>query len=49
MLEKFKMNDAKPIGTLLAGHFKLGLKQCPSNKKEKDEMKVFLIHPPLEA
>ena len=33
------MKDAKPVGTTLAGHFKLGLKQCPSNEKEKGEMK----------
>ena len=33
------MKDAKPVGTPLTSHFKLGFKQYPSNEKEKHDMK----------
>jgi hypothetical protein len=33
------MNKAKPVGSPLAGHFKLSSKQCPSSKTEREEMK----------
>jgi len=39
VLDKFNMKDAKPIGTPLAAHFKLSTKLCPSNDKEKEEMR----------
>lgn len=39
VLEKFNMKNAKPVSTPLAGHFKLSVKQSPSNEKEKKDMK----------
>ncbi|KAI4352915.1 hypothetical protein L6164_007122 [Bauhinia variegata] len=30
VLERFNMGNAKPVGTPLAGHFKLSKKQCPT-------------------
>lgn len=41
ILKRFNMNNAKPVGTPFAGHFKLSSKQCPSSEKEKNEMKSF--------
>ena len=41
MLERFNMNNSKPISTLLAGHFKLSKRLCPSTKKEKGEMSII--------
>ena len=38
VLERFNMKDAKPVGTPLAGHFKLSIELCPSDDKEKEEM-----------
>jgi ATP-binding cassette subfamily B (MDR/TAP) protein 1 len=32
------MQSAKPVTSPLAGHHKLSLEQCPTNKKEKEEM-----------
>ncbi|KAH9320560.1 hypothetical protein KI387_015199, partial [Taxus chinensis] len=29
VLDRFNMLDAKPVGTPLAGHFKLSKEQCP--------------------
>ena len=40
VLERFNMGEAKPVCTPLAGHFKLGSHQCPTNDKEKEEMKT---------
>ena len=39
VLDRFKMKDAKPIGTPLVGQFKLGVDLCPSDDKEKEEMR----------
>ena len=36
--DRFNMKDAKPVGTPLAGHFKLSTELCPSDDKEKEEM-----------
>nr|AAV88069.1 hypothetical retrotransposon [Ipomoea batatas] len=38
VLERFHMNEAKPVSTPLDMHFKLCKKQCPSSEKEKEEM-----------
>ncbi|TXG60228.1 hypothetical protein EZV62_014801 [Acer yangbiense] len=38
VLEKFSMLDAKAISTLLASHFVLSAKQCPSTGAEMEEM-----------
>ena len=32
------MKDAKSVTSPLAGHHKLSSKECPSSKKEKEEM-----------
>ena len=32
------MNNAKPVSTLLANHFKLSTVQCPKTDSEKDDM-----------
>jgi len=39
VLDRFNMKDAKPVGTPLAAHFKLSTELCPSNDKEKEEMR----------
>ena len=39
VLNRFNMNDAKPVGTPLAAHFKLSIDLCPCNDKEKEEMR----------
>ena len=33
MLERFNMNNSKPVSTPLAGHFKLSKRLCPSTEK----------------
>ena len=38
VLEKFNMQDAKPVSTPLANHFKLSGSQCPKNEKEIEDM-----------
>ena len=38
VLERFNMKDAKSVTSPLAGHHKLSSKECPSSKKEKEEM-----------
>ena len=37
-LEKFNMQDANPVSTPLANHFKLSGSQCPKNEKEIEDM-----------
>ncbi|GKV52757.1 hypothetical protein SLEP1_g59325 [Rubroshorea leprosula] len=39
VLDKFNMSKAKPVGTPLAGHFKLSTEQCPTSKEEAEYMK----------
>ena len=39
VLERFNMKDAKSVISPLAGHHKLTSKQCPTSKKEKEEMR----------
>ena len=39
VLERFNMKDAKSVISPLAGHHKLNSKQCPTSKKEKEEMR----------
>lgn len=38
VLEKFNIQNAKPVSTPLAGHFSLSASQCPSTDDEIDEM-----------
>jgi len=38
MLERFNMDEAKPITTSLAGHFRLPSNQCPNSQEEEDKM-----------
>jgi len=38
VLQRFSMDKAKMISTPLASHFKLSLKDCPSNDEEKKDM-----------
>ena len=38
VLEKFNMQDAKPVSIPLANHFKLSGSQCPKNEKEIEDM-----------
>ncbi|KAH9306890.1 hypothetical protein KI387_011294, partial [Taxus chinensis] len=38
VLDRFNMQDAKPVGTPLAGHFKLSKEQCPMTKQERNQM-----------
>ena len=38
VLDRFRMHDAKPVGTPLAGHFKLSKEQCPQTQQEADYM-----------
>ncbi|KAI4299912.1 hypothetical protein L6164_033332 [Bauhinia variegata] len=38
VLERFNMGNAKPVGTPLAGHFKLSKKQCLTGKIGREEM-----------
>ena len=33
------MSKAKEVSTLLAGHFKLSIKQCPTSEKDKKKKK----------
>ncbi|GKV38176.1 hypothetical protein SLEP1_g46114 [Rubroshorea leprosula] len=39
VLDRFNMSKAKPVGTPLAGHFKLSTEQCPASKEEAKYMK----------
>ncbi|KAH9288545.1 hypothetical protein KI387_032662, partial [Taxus chinensis] len=34
VLERFNMQNAKPVSTPMAGHFKLSKDQCPSSHEE---------------
>ena len=38
VLKRFNMNNAKPVSTPLANHFKLFIVQCPKTNSEKDDM-----------
>ena len=38
VLERFKMQDAKPVSTPLANHFKLTKEMCPKTQEEIDYM-----------
>ncbi|CAH9062481.1 unnamed protein product [Cuscuta epithymum] len=38
VLERFNMNDAKPVSVPLANHFKLSKRTCPTSKEEIGEM-----------
>ena len=38
VLERFKMQDAKPVSTHLASHFKLTKEMCPMTQEEIDCM-----------
>ncbi|KAL6315051.1 hypothetical protein AAG906_030898 [Vitis piasezkii] len=38
MLERFKMDNAKPISTPLANHFRLSTSQCPKTDDEVNDM-----------
>ena len=38
VLEKFNMQDAKPVSIPLANHFKLSGSQCLKNEKEIEDM-----------
>ena len=38
VLERFNIQDAKPVGTPLAGHFKLSKEQCPKTEQERNQM-----------
>jgi ATP-binding cassette subfamily B (MDR/TAP) protein 1 len=38
VLRKFKMNKTREVNCLLAAHFKLSKKQCPSTEKIENEM-----------
>src|SRR3954462_11501850 len=38
VLERFNMTEARPVTTLLAGHFRLSSEQCPQSPGEEDEM-----------
>ena len=39
MLERFNMSKAKLVTTPLAGQSALSTNQCPTNEKDKEEMK----------
>jgi len=39
VLDRFNMKDAKLVGMPLTTHFKLSTKLCPSDDKEKEEMR----------
>ena len=38
VIEKFNMQDAKPVSTVLSNHFKLSSTLCPKNEKEIEDM-----------
>ena len=38
ILNKFKMNEAKPVGTPLGSHFKLSKEQSPKTEEERNHM-----------
>ena len=37
VLKRFNMDKAKPVGFLLAAHFKLSSNQCLTSEKDKEE------------
>ena len=39
VLERFNMQNAKPVNSPLAGHHKLSKDHCPTSKREKEAMK----------
>ncbi|CAA0813916.1 Unknown protein [Striga hermonthica] len=38
VLQRFRMNEAKPVSTSLAYHFNLSVDQCPKSDKETHDM-----------
>ncbi|TXG47573.1 hypothetical protein EZV62_026867 [Acer yangbiense] len=42
ILERFNMNEAKPVTTPLAAHYRLSALQCPTTEKELEEMSKVL-------
>ena len=38
VLERFSMENAKPVSTLLANHFHLSTSQCPKTVEEIEDM-----------
>ena len=38
ILNRFNMNEAKPVSTLLGSHFKLSKEQSPKTEEERDYM-----------
>ena len=38
VLDRFKMNNCKPVSTQLVAHFKLSSELCPDTKEEMDRM-----------
>jgi hypothetical protein len=38
VLERFSMENAKPVSTLLANHFRLSISQCPKTVEETEDM-----------
>ena len=41
VLEKFNMQNVKPMSTPLACHFSLSARQCPSTNKEIEEISKY--------
>ena len=41
MLKIFNMQNAKPVSTPLASHFKLSKEMCPKTQEEMDYMSKF--------
>ena len=35
VLDRFNISKTKEVSTLLEGHFKLSIKQCPTSEKNK--------------
>ena len=46
IVERFKMNKAKPVNAPLASHFKLSSCLCPSSVEEKDI--CLMYHMPIK-
>ena len=44
VLQRFQMENAKAVSTPLATHFKLSVKQSPSNEVEKTNMSRVPMH-----
>lgn len=38
VLERFNINNSKPVSTPLASHFKLSYVQCPTSEEDKEDM-----------